>query len=162
MSVFKTTFTRSLKVYKSDDANIPYPDEITKGENTTVTSLKLICATATFITKGVEIGDIVYNDTDETAATVESVDSETQLTLNASIFEGTLMVFKVYTAQTRMGNPGCFLYLGTATGTGNVSVVTKGNDIVTFVRAPTGFTLPIQVLQLRKSSTTATNVIALW
>lgn len=161
MSVFKTTFTRSLRAHKSDNANIPYPDVITNGTNTTATSSKLICATAKFITKGVAIGDVVHNDTDETAATVVSVDSETQLTLNANIFTATAKIFNVYamSAQTSMGNPGCFLYVG---GAGNVSVVTKGNDIATFFGVPAGTTLPIQVLKLRSTSTSATNVMALW
>jgi hypothetical protein len=58
-----------------------------------------------------------------------------------------------------MSNPGAFLYVG---GTGNVSVVTIGNDIITFNGVPAGTTLPIQVLKLRSTSTTATLINALW
>ena len=61
--------------------------------------------------------------------------------------------------QSGQGNPGCYLYVG---GAGNVSVVTIGNDIATFFGVPAGTTLPIQVVKLRATSTTATNVIALW
>jgi hypothetical protein len=62
-------------------------------------------------------------------------------------------------AQTSMGNPGCFLYIG---GTGNVSVITIGGDQITFNGVPAGTTLPIQVLKLRATGTTATLVNALW
>jgi hypothetical protein len=161
MSVFKTTFSRALRAYLSDNANIPFPNAIDSGTSTSVVASKLVDSTATFITNNVKTGDIVYNDTDETAATVVSVDSQTQLTLNADIFTATAEIFTVYAAspQTTIGNAGCFLYVG---GTGNVSVVTIGNDIATFFAVPAGTTLPIQVLKLRSTSTTATNIVALW
>lgn len=161
MSVFKTTFSRAIRTHKSDDADIAYPNLITSGTNTTATALKLISSTATFITNNVQTGDIVHNDTDETAATVVSVDSETQLTLNANIFAATAKVYTVYanSIQSGLSSPGCFLYVG---GAGNVSVVTVGGDIATFFGVPVGTTLPIQVVKLRSTSTSATNVIALW
>jgi len=161
MSVFKTTFSRAIRTHKSDNADIAYPNLITSGTNTTATALKLIDSAATFITNNIRTGDIVHNDTDETCATVVSVDSETQLTLNANIFTATAKIYAVYTAspQSGLGNPGCFLYVG---GAGDVSVVTIGGDIATFLGVPVGTTLPIQVIRLRSTSTTATNVIALW
>jgi hypothetical protein len=51
------------------------------------------------------------------------------------------------------------LYVG---GTGNVSIVTIGGDIITFNGVPAGTTLPIQVVKLRSTGTTATLVNALW
>lgn len=161
MSLFKTTFSRALRAHKSDDANIPYPSVIKSGTNTTATASKLIDSAGLFITNNVKTGDVVHNDTDETAATVVSVDSETQLTLNANIFTATAKIYTIYnmSPQTSMGNPGCYLYCG---GAGNISVVTIGNDIATFFAVPAGTTLPIQVVKLRSTSTTATNVMALW
>ena len=161
MSVFKTTFTRSLRAHPSDNANIAYPSVAESGTNTTATSLKLIDSAATFITQSVKTGDVVHNDTDGTAATVVTVDSQTQLTLNADIFTATGKAFTVYaqSPQSGMGNPGCFLYVG---GTGSVSVVTIGGDTITFAGVPAGTTLPIQVLKLRSTSTTATLINALW
>ena len=81
--------------------------------------------------------------------------------MNANIFTATAQAFVVYnmSSQTSMGNPGCFLYVG---GTGNVSVVTIGGDIVTFNGVPAGTTLPVQVLKLRSTNTTATLINALW
>lgn len=161
MSVFKSTFSRALRTHKSDNANIAYPSLIESGTNTTATALKLISSTATFITDNVKTGDIVHNDTDETTATVVTVDSETQLTLNANIFTATGKLYAVYQSspQSGLGNPGCFLYIG---GAGDVSVVTIGGDTATFFGVPVGTTLPIQVIKLRSTSTSATNVIALW
>lgn len=161
MSVFKTTFSRALRAHPSDNADIAFPAKIAGGSNTTATAFKLINSAATYITKNLKTGDIVHNDTAGTAATIVSVDSETQLTLNADIFTSTSQTYVVYQAspQTGLGNTGCFLYVG---GTGNVSVITIGGDQITFNGIPAGTTLPIQVLKLRATGTTATLVNALW
>jgi hypothetical protein len=161
MSVFKSQFSRALRTHKSDNANIAYPTVIESGTNTTATAFKLIDSTAMFITNNVKTGDIVHNDTDETMATVVTVDSETQITLNANIFAATGKIYNVYQAspQSTIGNPGCSLYVG---GAGNVSVVTIGGDTATFFSVPAGTILPVQVIKLRSTSTTATNIVALW
>jgi hypothetical protein len=161
MSLFKTTFTRALRAHPSNDADIAYPTQIAGGNNTTATTNKLINSAATYITKNVKTGDVVHNDTAGTAATVVSVESETELTLNANIFTTTAQAYAIYamSPQTSMGNPGCFLYIG---GTGNVSVITIGGDQLIFNGVPAGTTLPIQVRRLRATGTTATLVNALW
>ena len=161
MSVFKTTFSRALRAHPSDNANIAFPTVAESGTNTTATAFKLIDSAATFVTQNVKTGDVVHNDTDGTAATVLTVDSETELTLNANIFTATSKAYVVYaeSPQSGIGNQGCFLYVG---GTGNVSVVTIGGDIVTFAGVPAGTTLPIQVLKLRATNTSATLINALW
>jgi len=162
MSVFKSQFSRAIRAHDSDNAVIANPSTlVTTGTNTTATAFKLISSTATFITNNIQIGDVVHNDTDETAATVVSVDSETQLTLNANIFTATAKLYAVYamSSQSGLGNTGCCLYVG---GAGNVSVVTVGGDTATFFAVPAGTTLPIQVVKLRSTSTTATNVMGLW
>jgi hypothetical protein len=161
MSVFKSQFSRALRAYPSDNADIAVPYQIAGGSNTTATAFKLINSAALYITKNVKTGDVVHNDTAGTAATVVSVDSETQITLNANIFTSTAQAYAVYamSPQTSIGNTGCFLYVG---GTGNVSVITIGGDQITFNGVPAGTTLPIQVIKLRATGTTATQVNALW
>ena len=161
MSAFSLIYTRALRAHPSDNANIAYPAVAQTGRTTSVTAFKLIDTAATFITNNVRTGDVVHNDTLGTAATVVSVDSETQLTLNADIFTATPQNFVVYvmSPQSGLGNPGCYLYIG---GTGNVSVVTLGGDTITFVGVPAGTTLPIQVVKLRATGTTATQVNAMW
>lgn len=162
MGVFKTTFSRALRAHPSDNADIAFPGAVNStSTNTTATALKLIDSAATFITNPVYPGDVVHNDTGSTAATVVSVDSETQLTLNANIFASTAQTYTIYSmsSQAGLGNTGCFLYVG---GTGNVSVITLGGEQITFNGIPAGTTLPIQVVKLRATGTTATLVNALW
>lgn len=164
MSAFTLVYTRALKVIKSDNVPIPNPTSISSGTNTSTTANKLICSTATFIKNGIAIGDVVYNITGSTSATVKSVDSETQLTLSADIFSvagGTGKSFVVYQNSSFNGNPnyGCYLYVGAA---GNVSVTTVGGDTVTFDAVPAGTILPVQILYVNSTGTATSSFIALW
>jgi hypothetical protein len=161
MSVFKTTFSRALRVIPSDNAVIPSPYLVHIGANTGVQTNKLISITGNFISDNVKTGDVVYDISAGTAATVVSVDSQTQLTLNANIFTTGGQSFRIYqqSSQTGNGNTGCYLYIG---GSGNVSVVTIGGDEVIFNAVPAGTTLPIQVLKVKSTGTTATLINSLW
>ena len=160
MSVFKSQFSRALRVIPSDNAVVPSPYLIHTGANSGVQTNKLITITGDFVTDNVKTGDVVYNISGATAATVVSVDSQTQLTLNANIFTTGGQTFRIYqqSPQTGSGNTGCFLYVG---GAGNVTVTTIGGDDVTFNAVPIGTILNVQVLAV-KSSTTATLINALW
>jgi hypothetical protein len=51
------------------------------------------------------------------------------------------------------------LYVG---GTGNVNVVTSGGDTILFSGVPAGAILPVQVVQVKSTSTTATLIVALY
>lgn len=163
MSVFKTTFSRALLTIRSDNSNIPFPQEIESGTNTSIVASKLVDSTALFVTNNVKTGDIVYDTSDGLTATVVSVDSETQLTLNADIFTITPTVYVVYAAspQTTIGNAGCFLYVGVA---GNVKVTTIGGDVILFYGAQAGEVLPVQVIKVWSpaSGTSAVQLVALW
>ena len=161
MSVFKTTFSRALRVIPSDNAVIPSPYLIHTGANTSVVTNKLITVTGDFIFDNVATGDVVYNTSASTAATVVSVDSQTQITLNANIFPTGGQSFSIYqqSPKTGLGNPGCFLYVG---GAGNVAVTTLGGDELIFNAVPVGTVLAVQVSKLKSTGTTATLVNALW
>jgi len=161
MSVFKSTFSRALKAIPSDNAVIPSPYLIHTGVNTSVVTNKLITITGDFIFDNVKEGDVVYNTSSSTAATVVTVDSGTQITLNANIFTTGGQLFRIYqqSSQTGLGNTGAFLYVG---GAGNVAVTTIGGDDVVFNAVPIGTVLPVQVLKLKSTGTTATLVNALW
>ena len=56
-------------------------------------------------------------------------------------------------------NNGCVLYVGTA---GNLRVLTVGGDDVTFIGINTGAFIPVQVLRVFATGTTADNIVALW
>ena len=56
-------------------------------------------------------------------------------------------------------NNGCVLFVG---GAGNIKVKTIGGAEVTFQGINTGAFIPVQVLRVFATGTTATNIIALW
>jgi hypothetical protein len=148
--------SRAITVIPSDNADIPYPQSVSTGSNTSTTSLKLINSNAKFITNGVKPGDIVYNLTSSTAATVVSVDSETQLTLNANIFTGTGRSYVVY---QQGNNRGCVFYTG---GAGNLNVVTAGGDSILISGAVAGQYHPVHIKKILSTSTSASLIIAYW
>ena len=163
MSVFKTTFTRALRVIPTDNAVVPSPQTISTGTNTSAVANQLVNSAGNFVNLNVAVGDVVYNTTDGTAATVVSVSSATVVVLNADIFAATGKTYVIYqqSAQTSYGNHGCYLFIG---GAGNVAVTTIGGDDVTFNAVPIGTVLPVQVLKVKSSGsgTTATLINALW
>ena len=57
------------------------------------------------------------------------------------------------------GNNGCVLYVG---GAGNLAVTTAGGDTLIFFGLLAGTFVPVQVVRVWASDTTATNIVALW
>lgn len=53
----------------------------------------------------------------------------------------------------------CVLYIG---GSGDLKVETEGGDIVTFFGLSAGQFLPVNVVKVYSTDTTATNILALW
>ena len=53
----------------------------------------------------------------------------------------------------------CVIYVGTS---GNLKVRTAGGDDVTFNNIQSGSFLPINVVRVFSTGTTATNIVALW
>jgi|TARA_B110000977_G_scaffold145524_1_gene184625 hypothetical protein len=62
-------------------------------------------------------------------------------------------------SQNGKGNNGCTLYIGAG---GNLRVLTVGGDDVVFTALPTGSFLPVNVLRVFNTNTTATDILALW
>lgn len=60
---------------------------------------------------------------------------------------------------TEAPKSGSVLYIGTG---GDLKVLTVGNDEVTFTNIQDGSFLPVQVLRVFATGTTASNIIALW
>ena len=58
-----------------------------------------------------------------------------------------------------IANNGNVLYVGTG---GNLKVTTAAGDDVTFVNVQGGAFLPIQVVRVWATGTTASNILALW
>lgn len=153
---------RALKVLPSNNADIPFPAIAQTGTNTAVVAVNnLQDSSATFITNNVTTGDIVYNITDGTAATVVSVAGQQSLFMNADIFTATAKSYIIYvnSSQQTIGNQGCVLYIG---GPGNVTMTTNGTDIVTLVGLNAGQFVPVQCVKVFATGTSATEIIALW
>lgn len=53
----------------------------------------------------------------------------------------------------------CVLYVGTG---GDVRVLTDGGDDVTLVNIPNGSFLPLQVVRVFSTGTSASDIVALW
>ena len=62
-------------------------------------------------------------------------------------------------AVTGGTNNGCVLYVG---GAGNLRVLTVGGDDVLFPNIQAGSFIPVQVLRVYSTNTTATGIVALW
>ena len=56
-------------------------------------------------------------------------------------------------------NNGCVLYVVVV---GDVRVLTAGGNDVVFTAVPAGTFMPVQVLRVFNTNTTATNIVALW
>lgn len=153
----------ALAVNPSDNANIPTPSPIVSSAATATTTSKLVDSAKDFEALRVFPGDIVYNTTDGTAATVVQVDSATTLSLNADIM-ASAESYVIYTASSQKtyapaGN-GCLLYTGDADG--NLKCKTAAGQDVTFVGLKAGSFLPVQVVKVYATDTTLTNIVAIW
>ena len=158
MAYQRLQVTRALKVHKTTtDIDIPDPDfaGISGTSATSGTSKLTVAAANTFTADTVQTGFIVENVSTGTYARVTAIDSGTQLSLSNNIFTAAGDTYQIYSQSTR----GCILYVG---GTGNLKVITAAGDEVTYVDIQKGTFLPIQVIRIVTSGTTAADFIAHW
>lgn len=176
MSVFKTTFSRALKVIPSDDCNVPSPNLLISSVSTSQGTNLLIDTTAKFYVNvtseadnsqrreyKVNVGDVVYNYSTGKAATIVEVVSDTTLLLNADNIVLTSEPYFIYQEgpQTGLGNQGCYLYISNISVIGDLNINTIGGDEISFTNIPTGL-LPIQVKKVFELGTNLTDITALW
>ena len=110
----------------------------------------------TFLTDGVQKGDIIYNTTTTTIAIIMEVASETSLVLDSGIM-AVGDTYEVYNGN-QDNSTGLLLYVGT---TGDISVTTTQNNTVTLVNIGNASFIPISVRRVNVLGTTASNIIAL-
>lgn len=153
-------------VIKSDTVNIPAGLPLVRtGTVTTATANKLTDSAANFNTLNIRPGDIIINTTSATSGTnmayVTAVDSATVLSISAAVTWALSDSYSIYSsADLGWGNTmGCYLYIGTA---GVLRVITVGGDDVTVPNVLAGSVFPLQVVRLMNSSTTASQIVALW
>jgi hypothetical protein len=165
----------ALEIIASDTLPIPSPDvPVISGTTTAATTDKLVDVGADF--SEVEVGDIVYNTTDNTSATVVAIDSSTILEVSADIFTSpeayTIFLGGPNGSSRINSSDGCLLYVGSseaaqtvANSYVNVKVQTVSGNDITFTGFPVGNYLPIQIMKLYTTGTTAAtanNCIAIW
>jgi hypothetical protein len=156
MAYQKLQTTVGLNIVSTNNADIPSANIAASGLNGATLANELEDVTATFETDNVQVGDIVYNNVTLLAATVIQVIDETRLLLNANIF---LSTAESYTVYVRSDNNASVLFIGTG---GTLRVITAGGQDITFNAILGGTFLPVQVLKVFKTGTSATNLIALW
>lgn len=162
MAYQRLQVTRALKVHATTTGiDIPDPDfaGISGSSATSATSKLTVAAADTFTSETVQVGYIVENVSTGAYALVSAIDSGTQLSLSGNIFTAAGDTFQIYSQSTR----GCILYVG---GAGVLNVVTAAGDSVSYVGAPAGSFLPIQVIRVLSSlngvATDAADFIAHW
>jgi hypothetical protein len=106
------------------------------------------------VTLGFVRGMIIVNPGGDSAIITSVGGNELTLNIPATAFPATSK-FAAYGGN----NNGCLLYVG---GAGNLEVKTAGGDKVTFSNVAEGFVLPVNVIQVFATGTTATNIVALW
>jgi len=152
----KLQVSTALNIVPSDDANIPYPNVVEEGVSTGAALNQLVDANAEFITKNVQTGDIVYNSSNASSATVVKVIDEQTLELNANNF---LINNGYYVYTNNNKKESCVLYIGTG---GDLRVITGGGQDVIFKNILGGTFLPVQVLKVFAEDTGASDIVALW
>ena len=160
----------ALEIIASDTLTIPSPDvPVISGTTTAATTDKLVDVGADF--SEVKVGDIVYNTTDKTSATVVAVDSSTILEVSADIFTSP-ETYTIFLGGTINSSQGCLLYVGSSEATMDIAksyvdvkVQTTAGSDVTFANFPVGQYLPIQIIKLYTTGTGAASrnsCIAIW
>tara|TARA_B110000977_G_scaffold175416_1_gene230159 strand:+ start:7835 stop:8368 length:534 start_codon:yes stop_codon:yes gene_type:complete len=155
--------TLALELIASDTLPIPAPNlEQLTGTTTATTTDKLVDVGADF--SNVNIGDIIYNTTDNTSATVVAIDSSTILDISADIFTSpenyTIFLGGPNGSSRINSSEGCLLYVGSSEATMSaaksfvdVKVKTASGSDVIFRNFRVGDYLPVQVLQLYATGT---------
>ena len=157
MAYQKLQVERALTVIASDTINIPNVAGPTVGGTTSQAApaaTALVDSTKDFTAIQGLVGSIVYLTGG--VATVTAITNATTLALSAGVADtGSTESYTIYADA----NQGCVLYVG---NTGNVRVLTAGNDDVTFVGIPAGAFVPVQVKRVYATPTPPTGIIALW
>ena len=142
-----------VNVIPSDTINIPNVAGPTESGSATSTSANNLVDTAATFTDNL-VGYIVYNTTDNTVATVNSISDANTLVLSADIMASG----ENYTLYAD-DNAGCVLYVG---GAGDLRVLTSSGSDITFTGVLAGSFIPVQVKKVFATSNTASSILALW
>jgi len=148
----------AFKVIPSNTINIPQPYVRASGTNSAILATNLVDVGAEFVGGAlpVSVGDTVYNDTNNTIATVTVVVSDSQLTLSANIFAATPEDYTIYQGNAAPNE--FLLYVGT---TGDISIQTSAEKAVILTNIGNASFIPIGVGRVNTLGTTASDIVAL-
>ena len=166
--------TKAVDVIPNDAINIPEPGSYISGTNTGA-GTTLDDAGATFVdgqtnpagtgySNKVAAGDVVYEPSTGTIAKVESVDSNIKLTLSAPGLTGGGAAYDIYRGNggvinNKQGNEGFSLFVGTG---GNIKVIpASSEDPVILKNVGNNSYVPLQVIRVFNTDTTASDILAL-
>tara|TARA_R100000951_G_scaffold40991_1_gene34711 strand:- start:1321 stop:1791 length:471 start_codon:yes stop_codon:yes gene_type:complete len=156
MAYQKLQAGEALAILTSDTISVPNPSAVAASGTAAAPTGAQLVGTGTTFTNSVRVGDIVYDTTNSVPATVDAIVSDTVLTTSAAIATGASYV--IYSQSTNPNN-GCVLYVGVA---GDVKVKMAGGNDITLKTVGAGSFLPINVIQVFATKTTATDIVALW
>ncbi len=123
--------------------------------NAGTTGTTIVDSTGLFVTKGVSIGDLVVNTTDGVASRVVKVIDEATLVVITTGLFASGDSYEIWQANAEAA----VLYVGVG---GDLKVRTAGGDDVTFTDVPSGSFMPVQVIRVFTTGTTASAILALW
>lgn len=143
--------------YTSDTENTINTRAVVESGSCTVgtTGTTIVDASATFVTKGVSAGDLVVNTTDGVASRVVKVINETTLNVITTGLFASGEGYEVWQKNAEAA----VLYVGVG---GDIKVRTAGGDDVTFTDVPSGSFMPVQVIRVFTTGTSASAILALW
>lgn len=118
----------------------------------------IISMTGDFVNNGVRPGDVVVGSTTGASATIINVYFSAPVSNIILNGDPGLDQSEAYTIY-RGNNRGALLYVGVG---GDVRVLTAGNDDVTFKGVAAGSFLPVNVIQVFETGTTAEDILALY
>ena len=167
--------TKAVIVVPNDDINIPEPGVYKSGTNTGAgVNLSVAVGSGNFITgelnpaatgysNRVAAGDVVYEPSTGDLAQVVSVTGEDTLTLSAPGVGGGA-AFDIYRGNggkvnNKQGNEGFSLFVGTA---GDINVIPAASqEPVLLKNLANNSYVPLQVIRVLQSDTTASDILAL-
>jgi hypothetical protein len=136
----------------SDDINLPFKATVVNGEGvaTNLGAFSLKSGTGTFVTSQVLPGMIVWNTTAGLSALVVSVPDENTLILSANIFTTIGDGYKIFSGYSDGA-----MIMSCDSRSGDIRVLTEGGDDVIFYNFPTNKVLPVKVVRVFSTDTTA-------
>jgi hypothetical protein len=150
-----------MTVPYSDTYDIPNIANLyTTGTTTSTSAGNLVNTSGNFVNLGVKPGDVVFNTTTYALTVVSSVTSATTLALVDDIML-TAQTYSIFQAPQNGGlkNEGCLIYIGNSTvpklGTELLKVMTVAGDVVTLAGLSAGQFVPLQVIRVYATTTTA-------